>query len=292
MDNCRCRFLAIRRRFLWLVLAICWAVRGKARRRSSGVWCGSSGMVLAREFAGAGLHAPDFELGAWGLHSQHGEDACTLDLFRRLGAPRKTFLEIGIQDGLECNTAILALNLGWRGVMLEGDRDLAKEAQTNYREFPGVTIRQAFVLRENINILLKETGVDKESDFFSLDIDGNDYWIWAAMEDFRPRVVAVECNGYFGRRAVTIPYDPRFVHRAKTPRGYCGASLPAFVKLARQKGYALVRMVSCNAYFVRRDVLAGGVQEIDADVLPLPDTEDPKIARILRGLQGLELVEV
>jgi hypothetical protein len=249
-------------------------------------------MVLAREFADAGLHAPNFELGAWGLHSQHGEDACTLDLFRRLGAPHKTFLEIGIQDGMECNTATLALNFGWRGVMLEGNPELAAAAQVNYQPFPGVTVRHAFVSRENINGLLKESGVDPEADFFSLDIDGNDYWIWAAMEDFRPRVVVVECNGYFGRRAVTIPYDPQFAHRSRTPRGYAGASLPAFAKLARQKGYALVKAVSWNAFFVRRDVLAGGVQEIDADALPPLNTADPRIARILRGLEGLELVEV
>lgn len=249
-------------------------------------------MLLAREFADAGLHAPGFQLGEWGLHSQHGEDACTLDLFRRIGAPRKTFLEIGIQDGLECNTAMLALNFGWRGVMLEGSEEFAQAAQANYRAYPGVMVRQAFVSRENINGLLKETGVDAEADFFSLDIDGNDYWIWEAMKEFHPRVVAVEYNGYFGRRSVTVPYNPKFVHRARMPRGYAGASLPAFTKLARQKGYALVRRVSCNAYFVRRDALSGGVQEIDTASLPALDASDSRTARILRGLEGLELTEV
>jgi hypothetical protein len=249
-------------------------------------------MLLAREFAGAGLHVSGFQLGEWGLRSQHGEDACTLDLFRRIGAPRKTFLEIGIQDGLECNTAMLALNFGWRGVMLEGSEELAREAQANYRAFPGIMVRHAFVSRENINGLLKETGVDAETDFFSLDIDGNDYWIWEAMKDFRPRIVAVEYNGYFGTRSVTIPYNPDFVHRSGTPRGYCGASLLAFVKLARQKDYALVRTVSFNAYFARRDVLTGGVQEMDADRLPRLDATNPRTARILRGLAGLKLTEV
>jgi hypothetical protein len=249
-------------------------------------------MVLAREFAGAGLHAPDFQMGEWSLHSQHGEDACTLNLFRQIGAPRKTFLEIGIQDGLECNSAMLALNFGWRGVMLEGSEEFTRAAQLNYQAFPGVTVRHAFVSRENINGLLKEAGVDEEADFFSLDIDGNDYWIWEAMQDFRPRVVVVEYNGFFGARSVTVPYNPTFVHRVRTPRGYCGASLPAFVKLARQKGYALVRTVACNAYFVRRDALTGGVQEIDAASLQQLDTADPRTARILKGLEGLELVEV
>jgi hypothetical protein len=249
-------------------------------------------VVLAREYQGAGLHAEGFTAGEWGLHSQHGEDARTLDLFRQIGAPRKTFLEIGIQDGMECNTATLAFNFGWRGVMLEGDEELAKAAAANYRTHPGVRVRQAFVTRENINELLKETGVDPEADFFSLDIDGNDYWIWDAMQGFRPRVVVVEFNGYFGLRSVTIPYDPAFVHRAKTPRGYGGASLTAFVKLGKRRGYVLVGVVACNAYFVQSEALAGSVREISPESILTSEPSGPKAEKVLRGLQGLKLEEV
>jgi len=249
-------------------------------------------LVLAQKYEGAGLHAPGFETNEWGFHSQHGEDAYTLELLSRIGAPRKTFLEIGIQDGLECNTATLAMHFGWQGVMLEGDAELAEEAAVNYRGLPGVCVRQAFVNRENINDLLRETRVDPEADLLSIDIDGNDYWVWEAMQDFRPRVVIVEFNGYFGERSVTIPYDPGFVHRARTPRGYGGASLTAFTKLAKRKGYVLVGGVACNACFVLSSALANGVTEVPPETVFTSPGDSPKTQKVLRGLQGLPLEEV
>jgi len=178
------------------------------------------------------------------------------------------------------------------GVMLEGDPALAEEAAANYRPHSGVCVRQAFVTRENINDLLKHANVDPEADLFSLDIDGNDYWIWDAMEDFRPRMAVVEFNGYFGERSVTIPYDPDFVHRAKTPRGYGGASLPAFVKLGKRKGYALIGTVVCNAYFVRADAMTDDVREVAPGSVLARRVGGPNADKVLRGLKGLELVEV
>ena len=62
----------------------------------------------------------------------------------------------------------------------------------------GDLVRQAFVDAENVNSLFAQYGVPKQFDLLSIDIDGNDYWVWKAIEDFTPRVVVIEYNIYFG----------------------------------------------------------------------------------------------
>jgi hypothetical protein len=124
------------------------------------------------------------------------------------------------------------------------------------RRFPGVTALHAWVTRENVNELIASHGFDGEIDFFSLDLDGVDYWIWDAMTACSPRVVVLEYNSMFGpSRAVTVPYDPAF-DRSRHHTMYFGASLAAWTVLAAAKGYRLVAVepAGINAFFLRNDV--------------------------------------
>jgi hypothetical protein len=118
----------------------------------------------------------------------------------------------------------------------------------------------AFVSRETVNDVLNEHGFASDLGLFSLDVDGNDYWIWEAMTA-DPIAVVVEYNSVFGaRRAVTIPYDTAFDRtQAHFSNLYFGASLRALAELGERKGYVLVGSNSAgnNAYFVRREHAAG-----------------------------------
>jgi hypothetical protein len=92
-------------------------------------------------------------------------------------------------------------------------------------------------------------------DLLSLDLDGVDWWIWKALDAIQPRVVVVEYQDMWGpETAVTVPYDPGFV-ADYGPFGpdYAGASLGAWVRLARDKGFRLVGVepLGFNAFFVR-----------------------------------------
>jgi hypothetical protein len=102
------------------------------------------------------------------------------------------------------------------------------------------TVECAWVTREGINELLAEAGATGEIDLLSIHIDGNDYWIWEAIDHVSPRIVIIETNPAFGgERAVVVPYDPNFDrHRRKTI--YFGASLAALAALADRQGYRLV----------------------------------------------------
>jgi hypothetical protein len=190
------------------------------------------------------------------VFSQNGEDGILLGMLSKLGGVRKRFLEIGIEDGLECNTAVLGFVLGWDGVMVEGEALRAAAAKKLVsRMLMGranrVEVKQAFVTAENVSDLVGSWGVG----VLSIDVDGMDYWLWKAVPDEAADVVIIEYNASMGReRAVTAPYDAGFsATKAHASGYYHGASLKALEKLGRAKGYSLAAVDSAgvNAFFVR-----------------------------------------
>jgi len=204
--------------------------------------------------------------------SQNGEDGIILHLLSRLGVTAGcTSVEIGAGDGRECNTAMLTVHFGWRGLLVDGDAGHVQTARRFYRRRLGteegrVSIVQAIVTAENINRLLARQGWTGEVDLLAIDIDGMDYWVWAALEQVSPRVVVIEFNpGLGAERAVVVPYRPDFDRFAADPTGcFFGASLAALAKLGAVRGYVLVGCDSTgtNAFFVRADQAVGVVDEV------------------------------
>ena len=186
------------------------------------------------------------------LTSQNEEDGITLALFDQIGVTNRRCVEIGagLSGG---NSACLVQELGWTGLMVDGDEGHMTQVR---RRFYGVTAVAAWITRENINQLVLDAGFAGEVDFLSIDLDGNDYWVWEALTACSPRVVVIEYNSAFGPdRAVTIPYDAEF-DRHDYRFCYYGASLAALTKLSERKGYRLVTTepYGVNAYFLRDDV--------------------------------------
>lgn len=252
--------------------------------------------LLQREaYKDSDILAPGFPTTGLSVNSMQGEDGHLLHIFKQIGVTNRRFVEIGIQNGLECNTANLTFNFGWSGVLIEGSAEDAAAAQRNYACFPGVTVKQSFVTKENVVELLRGANAHPEADLFSLDIDGNDYWIWEALTDFKPRVVVVEYNAVFGaERAVTIPYAADFCAGSKHPRLYCGASLAALTKLAKRKGYVLVGCADLgpNAFYVRADQLNAKLPEVSVkDAYRAIHLKRFSLAQAAE-INALELVEV
>jgi len=186
--------------------------------------------------------------------SQNGEDGLLLELFSRI--PNNRFaVEIGVEDGRECNTALLIQQYNWSGLMVEADESFFKPLVNNYAKLANVRCVCARVDRENIVSLLAGENVPFDIDLLSIDIDGNDYWIWEALSAFSPKVVVIEYNSTLGpcdRKA--IGYDPNHHWIGDC---YFGASIAAYTALADRKGYALIGTdnAGVNAFFVRRDLL-------------------------------------
>jgi hypothetical protein len=188
--------------------------------------------------------------------SQNGEEGIVQEIFNRIGTTDKFFVEFGIQDGSECNTRNLLEKHGWSGVWMEGSPELADRARQNFSRF-SIKVLHRFLTTENLVASFEEAGVPKEFDLLSIDVDGNDYWMWSSLgRGYSPRVVVIEYNATFGpRNAWVMPYDSQFRHDATA---YFGASLEAMAALGRDFGYRLVRCESqgVNAFFVRSDLAA------------------------------------
>lgn len=207
------------------------------------------------------------------IYSQTGEDGIITHIFDRIGVKNKTFVEIGVEDGRECNTAHLSLNFGWKGTLIEANAFYAKKAEEYYAQKP-VTVVRGFVTQKNVNNLISQGNTLGAIDLLSIDIDGNDYWVWDAITVIKPRVVVMEYNSILGQRATTIAYNERFSRLDAHASGfYYGASLAALTKLAHAKGYILVGCCSSgfNAFFVRKEDAKGAFKELspeEADYLP------------------------
>lgn len=200
------------------------------------------------------------------IYSQSGEDGTLMGILSRVGTTNKKFMEIGIGNGDECNTANLSINHGWSGFLVDGDEQQVQNARHFYRYCPNVRVEQCFVTTDNINELLISHRVTGEIDVMSLDIDGNDYWILEKLNVLHPRIVILEYNPTFGpERSVTVPYDPEFYRMNYHKSGYYhGASLSALTKLMSERGYILIGCDSngYNSFFVRKDVAEGIFLEV------------------------------
>jgi hypothetical protein len=195
--------------------------------------------------------------------SQNDEDGILQEIFARIGVGASTFVEFGVEDGLQNNSRLL-LYRGWRGLWIEADADAAHKVQSafaNELASKRLQLRSDFITRDNINELIASARLG-ELDLLSIDIDGNDYWIWQAV-DSRPRVVVIEYNAKF-RPPTTWVMEYNARHRWDRS-DYHGASLQSLANLGRGKGYRLVGsgLAGVNAFFVRDDLCG--------DLFPAPD---------------------
>ena len=187
------------------------------------------------------------------VFSQNGEDGVLAEIFARIGVVGGGFVEFGASDGAENNSAFLAQVLGWPGVFLEADPGAFAALEHRYRGAARVRTVQAAVEPDTLEGLLRDAGVPAEPDLLVIDVDGNDYWIWRALEAFRPRVVVIEYNGDLDPTVPrVVPYERGrgWDHTS----GY-GASLAALEALGTEKGYRLVHteLAGVNAFFVREE---------------------------------------
>jgi hypothetical protein len=182
--------------------------------------------------------------------SQNAEDGVIERLFEIFGTTNRYYVEIGTGDGSECNTRWLREQHGLSVVMIDC-------AYAN----PSIGLHQEFVTAENVNDVLAKHGVPEAPDLLSIDIDGQDYWLWQAVAARRqPRVVVIEFNaGIPHDVAVTIPYDTSY-RWCGQPNA--GQSLLALQKLSTQNGYSLLYAAAPNAFLARTAILPRNYREV------------------------------
>ena len=191
------------------------------------------------------------------VFSQSDEDGIIAEIFRRIGNENRVFFEFGVGNGLANNTLNLLVG-GWRGYWIDGSAEFVAKINHSLREYiqrGQLQVLHDFITQDSINRQIRQLGMPPMIDLVSIDIDGNDYWMWQAMEGVSARVVVIEYNATLRpTHSVVMRYNDS---NEWDRTNYFGASLSALEKLGRQKGYSLVgcNYTGVNAFFVRDDLV-------------------------------------
>lgn len=231
-------------------------LKKKAERRSEALL-----LLLGKQMAWQVADLPpntDFRKVGFKVFSQFDEDGIIQYLIHRLPIKSKTFIEFGVENYEESNTRFLLLNDHWQGMVLDARASDIRYIQQDriYWQYD-LQARCTWITRENIDALLQSAGFGEDVGLLSIDIDGNDYWIWEAIQSIRPAIVVVEYNSLLGLRPIAVPYREDFDRvDAHYSNLYYGASLGALHHLAQKKGYLLLgsNIWGHNAFFVRADI--------------------------------------
>ena len=194
------------------------------------------------------------------VFSQWGDDGIIQYLIHLLDIRPHCFIEFGVENYHESNTRFLLMHDNWEGLVIDSDhRNILHIQNSEFYWRHALTAVCDFVDRDNVNQIFEQHGFVGEVGILSIDIDGNDLWVWEAITAVNPQLVIIEYNSVFGaQHAISIPYDREFQRtRAHHSNLYFGASLKALCLLGEKKGYALIGTNSAgnNAYFVRQDKL-------------------------------------
>lgn len=194
------------------------------------------------------------------IYSQWGDDGIINFLINYLDIENETFVEFGVENYTECNTRFLLVNNNWKGLIMDGSMDNMNSVKRDqiYWQYDLAALAK-FITAENINNILSENGFIDNIGLLHIDIDGNDYWVWKAINVVEPTIVIVEYNSLFGYdKPWTIPYNSSFYRNdAHYSNLYYGTSLLSLCDLAEEKGYGFIgcNTNGNNAYFVKKDYI-------------------------------------
>ncbi|MCX6181560.1 MAG: hypothetical protein NT150_06505 [Bacteroidetes bacterium] len=223
------------------------------------------GRIAAEVCTQKGISESEFK-----VYSQFGEDGIIQYLLKHVKINKKIFIEFGVETYSEANTRFLLLKDNWKGMVIDGSKEHMDflKSQEMYWQHELTAVAQ-FITADNINDIFKQNGFTGEIGILSIDIDGNDYWVWDKIDTVDPAIVVAEYNSTFGsKHAITIPCIPDFYrtnyHHSNL---YWGCSLKALNVLAEKKGYALV---GCNAagnncFFVKKNLLPSNIRQLSVE---------------------------
>jgi hypothetical protein len=202
-------------------------------------------------------HIVSFNEVEFQVFSQFGDDGIIQWLLSQIPIPNKTFIEFGVENYRESNTRFLLFKDYWAGLVIDGNpeniRSIKSEQMYNFYD---IQAECSFITKSNINKLISLANFSAEIGILSIDIDGNDYWIWEEIKEIKPIIIICEYNSLFGFESpYTIEYEDNFVRGNKYPFNFYGTSLKSIYNLAMEKGYQFIGSNSAgnNAYFIKNE---------------------------------------
>lgn len=88
------------------------------------------------------------------VFSQNGEDGVIAELLRRVGAPARSFTEVGCGTGAEANCVLLADVFGFSGLFVEADAAQHEQLAAKYAHTDAVRTLCELVTPANVNAVV------------------------------------------------------------------------------------------------------------------------------------------
>jgi hypothetical protein len=218
------------------------------------------------------------------VYSQTGEDGVIAKALITLPSRNRWCVEFGAWDGKHLsNTFNLVENDGYSVVLIEGD---PAKFQSLRKEYP-YRDRAVFVGQfvgwtddENLDRILEKTAAPLDFDLLSIDVDGNDYHIWKAVEKFRPKLVLIEFNPTASNRFHFIQPASAKSNQSSSPA--------ALNELAKSKGYELICVIGPNLLFVDRQYYgAFGIPDNSLEIM----RDEADVTHLYLGFDGSLIVD-
>lgn len=195
------------------------------------------------------------------VFSQFGEDGIIQFIIDNINIQKKIFIEFGVENYEEANTRFLLENNNWQGLVIDSSDENIKYIKNKDYYWKNKLVAVCdFIKVNNINQILKKNNFQGQVGLLSIDIDGNDYWVWECIEVINPDIIIIEYNARLGyENSLTIPYKEDFQRGANQDKIFYGASLKALYNLGIKKGYSLIgtNMNGNNAFFVKNKLIVG-----------------------------------
>ena len=197
------------------------------------------------------------------VYSQFGEDGIIQFIINNIDIKKKIFVEFGVENYEEANTRFLLENNNWEGLIIDSSEENIRYIKNKDYYWKNKIVAVCdFIKVSNINQIFIENNIQGKVGLLSIDIDGNDYWVWESIETIDPDIVIVEYNGRLGSdKSLTIPYNANFQRSTNQNKIIYGASLKALYKLGKTKGYSLLgtNMNGNNAFFVKNELISNTI---------------------------------
>lgn len=216
------------------------------------------GRIESRQISG--YKSKDILKSQFKVFSQWGEDGLLQFLISNIQFCNNKFIEFGVEDYTESNTRFLVSNNQWTGLVIEADANLVEKIKKDTIYWSSnIKAVNHFITKDNINEIIEKNGFAGDIGILSIDIDGNDYWIFKAINIVNPDLIIIEYNSHFGNKLpLSTPYDDSFVRSKKHFSNiYYGASIRALNDLANEKGYSLIASnnVGNNLFFLKNNLI-------------------------------------
>jgi hypothetical protein len=219
------------------------------------------------------------------ITSQFGEDGIIEEIFKNIGFESKVFLEFGGQYGPLSNSEYMMSKYNIKGIFIEADHESCCKL-AKYMSKYNSKIIESFVDAEGENTLeniLIKNNISFDIDMLSIDIDGNDYWVFKSLDKLKPRLIICEYNS-------TIPSHIDIYQPYKHGEWWSfGASIKSITRIAEEKGYTLVATTLVNGFFVRNDLI-NKLDHFNLEYECIATSNRSSLANIIIDMRGNYLI--